>query len=91
MTRRLPITAARIRMLLAIVEHVRVHQWPPTIRELMTACGVTSSNAVSERLDRLEHDGLIERERGCPRALRLTPAGHAELAASRRSETVAAE
>lgn len=85
----MPITAARIRMLHAIVEHVRVHQWPPTIRELMTACALTSSNAVSERLDRLEADGLIERERGCPRAVRLTPAGHAELAKARRADAAA--
>lgn len=37
---------------------------PPTLREIMTACGVGSSSDVRRHLEMLERDGLIELYKG---------------------------
>ena len=67
-------------MLEAILAHLKAEQWPPTHRELADRCGFsTSGNATHELLSKLERDGLLERERGKARAMRVTAAGHAAL------------
>jgi len=55
----------------AIVEHLAEHEYPPTLRELMTATGISSTSVMSGYLRRLEAAGRIRRERGSPRAIRV--------------------
>lgn len=78
------LTPARARVLEAIIAHVRENGWPPTMRELCTRLDVSSTRGVEEHLDRLERDGLLEREHGRPRAMRVTARGDEELAKLRR-------
>lgn len=53
--------------------------FPPTIRELCAALGVSSTNAVTELLLRLVRDGLIQRNAKQARAMWLTTAGKRAL------------
>lgn len=46
--------------------------YPPTIRELCTQTGLTSSSSVAHHLRELEHMGVIRRDPGSPRALTIT-------------------
>lgn len=45
---------------------------PPTVRDIQHGIGVASTAVVKYHLDRLEHEGYIERERRASRGLRLT-------------------
>jgi repressor LexA len=58
-----------------IWEFTRRRGYPPSIREIGHAVGITSTSVVNYNLDRLEQEGLIERDRGYSRGLRLSPAG----------------
>ncbi len=44
---------------------------PPTIREIMTACGIGSSSDARRHLEMLEKDGLIELYRGQARGIKV--------------------
>jgi repressor LexA len=60
-----------------IWESLTERGYPPSIREIGKAVGITSTSVVNYNLDRLEQEGLIERDRGCSRGLRLSEAGEA--------------
>lgn len=79
------LTASRSRVLEAILAHVAAEQWPPTLRELCDRLGVSSTNGVTQVLDVLEREGIIERERGKPRAMRITSKGRDQLESWRRA------
>lgn len=49
----------------------RDNRYPPTIREIGSAVGISSTSVVNYNLDRLEEMGFIERERTVSRGLRL--------------------
>jgi repressor LexA len=62
----------RQREILAFVnEHSAQHGYPPTVREIGTAVGLTSSSTVHAHLANLERAGLIKRDPTKPRALEL--------------------
>jgi SOS-response transcriptional repressor LexA len=44
--------------------HCAAHRYPPTIREICKAMGITSTNGVAEHLRYLEHLGCISRGKG---------------------------
>ena len=63
---------ARQREILAFVnEHSAQHGYPPTVREIGTAVGLTSSSTVHAHLANLERLGLLRRDPAKPRALNL--------------------
>lgn len=66
-------TPAGARLLGAFIAHERAHGIPPTIRELGKVLAMTSTNAVSETIDRLVADGHLERvgPKGSSRSIRL--------------------
>lgn len=66
-----PLPATRARVLDAIRRHIRVHGWPPTIREIQAAVGLQSPSAALYQLRELERAGLIRRGNS-PRAIALT-------------------
>ena len=64
---------SRARIVLdAITAHTDEHGLPPTLRELIAACNVSSTSVMVYHLDRLSAAGLITRERYKSRTIRLT-------------------
>jgi repressor LexA len=53
------------------VEFQATHSFPPTIREIGKAVGISSTSVVNYNLNRLEEMGYIEREESVSRGLRL--------------------
>jgi repressor LexA len=66
--------------------HVDQHGYPPTVREIGTAVGLTSPSTVHAHLARLESAGLIRRDPTKPRALEVIEGGR-----SRERSTVVIE
>lgn len=54
-----------------IGEFVTESGYPPTIREIGAACGISSTSVVNYNLNKLEREGLIARDREISRGLRL--------------------
>ena len=71
------LTEKQTKILNAIGAHLDDRGYPPTIRELQSACGISSTSVVDYNLDKLEDLGLITREPEVSRGIRLTfKAGH---------------
>ncbi len=66
--------------------HVDQHGYPPTVREIGSAVGLTSPSTVHAHLARLESAGLIRRDPTKPRALEVIEGGR-----SRERSTVVIE
>ncbi len=62
--------------------------YPPSIREIGRAVGISSTSVVNYNLERLEQEGLIERDRGYSRGLRLSAAAEALFSPSGGEEPV---
>lgn len=54
-----------------IKQHIRDKGYPPTVREIGTAVGLTSSSTVHGHIERLEKKGLIRRDPLKPRAIQI--------------------
>jgi len=65
------ITARQQRILDFINETVRERGYPPTVREIGEAVGLTSSSSVHAQLANLERKGLLHRDPTKPRAIEL--------------------
>jgi repressor LexA len=59
------------RIMLFIREYLEAHNYPPTIREIGQAVGISSTSVVKYNLERLVEKGLIERSGEVSRGLRL--------------------
>ena len=66
--------------------HVDAHGYPPTVREIGQAVGLTSPSTVHAHLARLEESGLIRRDPTKPRALEVIDGGRSR----EHAQTVAA-
>lgn len=67
------ITARQQRILDFIAGTVRDRGYPPTVREIGEAVGLTSSSSVHGQLANLERRGLLRRDPTKPRAIGLAP------------------
>jgi repressor LexA len=54
-----------------IREFVRDRDYPPSIRDIQVACGISSTSVVDYNLKALERQGLIRRDREISRAIEL--------------------
>ena len=54
-----------------ITDHITDYGYPPTIREIASATGLSSSATVHAHLSKLEKTGYIKREKGSPRTIEL--------------------
>ncbi len=54
-----PLSRAQRECMVVVCRHIQRHHVPPTLRELQTALRVSSMNAVSYLLRRLEQKGYI--------------------------------
>jgi repressor LexA len=66
------ITARQQRILEFIAETVRERGYPPTVREIGEAVGLTSSSSVHAQLANLEKKGLLHKDPTKPRAMSLS-------------------
>ena len=67
------LTGRQLKILEAIKSAVETQGYPPTMRELGAAAGLTSTASVSYQLESLEKKGFIRRDESKGRALELTP------------------
>ncbi len=65
------LTSRQRRIIDYIRETVRERGYPPTVREIGDAVGLTSSSSVHSQLENLERKGLITRDPTKPRAVTL--------------------
>jgi repressor LexA len=65
-------TARQQRILEFIADTVRSRGYPPTVREIGDAVGLTSSSSVHSQLANLERKGLLHRDPTKPRAIGLS-------------------
>lgn len=66
-----PLTARQRRIVEFISETVRERGYPPTVREIGEAVGLTSSSSVHAQLANLERRGLLTKDPTKPRAMTL--------------------
>src|ERR687887_1543734 len=66
------LTARQNRILEFIRETVRDRGYPPTVREIGEAVGLTSSSSVHSQLANLERRGLLRKDPTKPRAIGLS-------------------
>jgi repressor LexA len=59
------------RIMVFIREYLEAHNYPPTIREIGQAVGISSTSVVKYNLERLVEKGLIERSGEVSRGLKL--------------------
>ena len=71
-TRDRPLTARQQRILDFIATTVRERGYPPTVREIGEAVGLTSSSSVHAQLANLERRGLLTKDPTKPRAMALS-------------------
>lgn len=67
-----PLSERQKSILAYIHSYVAEHGRPPTIREIGSAVGITSTSVVNYNLTRLKEMGLLERDADVSRGLRLT-------------------
>ena len=56
-----------------IMQHIELHGYPPTVREIGEAVDLSSSSTVHAHLRNLEESGLIKRDAVLTRAIKLAP------------------
>src|SRR5438132_4006705 len=69
------VTARQRRILDFIRETVQARGYPPTVREIGEAVGLTSSSSVHAQLANLQRQGLLRRDASKPRAMELAGSG----------------
>ncbi len=68
------------RILNVVGEYIDENGYPPSMREICSAAGISSTSVVSYNLDRLEEAGYIVRDREVSRGLRLAESAEGEEA-----------
>ena len=54
-----------------IEEFIEKHDYPPTVRDIQSGCGISSTSVVSYNLDRLKDSGALSRDSEVSRGLKL--------------------
>ncbi len=73
-----PISSRQQQILRYIQQHMDVHGYPPTVREIGSAVSLSSSSTVHAHLKSLQEQGHIERDAVLTRAIKLTGTGGIE-------------
>ena len=71
----LPVTKARVRVLLALREFTETHGYPPSIRELTTRLSLKSPSTIHNHLETLIDQGYLRSDAGRARTWKLTSKG----------------
>ena len=75
------LTSRQQEILAFVNAHVDDHGYPPTVREIGQAVGLTSPSTVHAHLEKLEKAGLIRRDATKPRALEVIEGGRSRRGA----------
>ena len=67
------ITSRQKQILQFIIQHIEMRGYPPTVREIGAAVNISSTSTVHAHLCNLEDAGLIERDAGLTRAIKMKP------------------
>ena len=70
-----PISSRQQHILRYIQQHMDAHGYPPTVREIGSNVGLSSSSTVHAHLKTLQEQGHIERDAVLTRAIKLTGTG----------------
>ncbi len=83
----------KLKILHFIAGTLRARGYPPSVREIAVAVGLSSTSAVHHHLQILEREGYLERGAAQSRAIRLTPTAAISLGLSHElvPQSVAAE
>ncbi len=65
----MPVSQRKVYQFIQI--YIQEHGYSPTVRDICRSTGISSTSHVSYCLDRLEERGLIQRDRGKARSIRL--------------------
>lgn len=71
-----------------IYQQVKDHGYPPTVREICAAVGLSSTSTVHGHINRLISKGLLQRDPAKPRALEITSAGQEVLGVKQHSDKI---
>ena len=82
----------QVRILEFIESYLEEHNYPPTIREIGKAVGISSTSVVKYNLERLQDKGKIKRSEEVSRGLRLIDSQRAPYrpASSRGTSSISA-
>lgn len=69
----------RRRIIAFLRTYLREHGYAPAVREIMAACNVSSTSLVTYHLRRLADEGVIARDEGVTRSIRLTGLGEEDV------------
>ena len=75
-SQQLHLSERQLRIFATISEAIKERGFPPTVREIALAVGLTSPSSVHYQLDYLEKVGLIQRSARHSRAIEVTPLGN---------------
>ena len=75
-------------VLVALQASTAANGYPPTVRELGAALGLSATASVHEHLRALQRKGWVVRQAGSPRTTRLTHAGQRLLAVHRLTQAL---
>jgi repressor LexA len=73
------LTARQRRILEVIREAVQARGYPPSVREIGEAVGLTSTSSVAHQLKTLQTKGFLRRDRHRPRAVEVLPPGEVQV------------
>ena len=83
------LTARQRRVLEVIRESIEVRGYPPTVREIGDAVGLTSTSSVAHQLSMLQRKGFLRRDPSRPRAVDVRLPGEAAAAVDEAAERAA--
>ena len=69
----------KIKLLQDILAHNINVGWPPTVREIQAEFGMSSTSVAVYWINKSVNAGLIERDPGVARGIRITDKGHETL------------
>lgn len=81
------LTRRQRRILETITAAISAHGYPPTMREIGDAVGLTSSSSVSHQLQALERKGYLRRDPKRPRAMEVVMPGEDDAPAPPQEES----
>ena len=62
----------RQKLILDVIQNfIEQHQFPPTVRDIQSGCGISSTSVVDYNLRILQRDGYIRREAEVSRGIEL--------------------
>jgi len=66
--------SSKQQQIMAFIYHFGVDEgYPPSIRDIVSGCGISSTSVVDYNLNRLEKEGYIRRHHGVSRGIELLP------------------